>query len=94
MTKVAMLRELILQINISSSGNQSKVNDIEEELSKGINDFYKDPLFFTLPINQIISILNKSRINNVDTVCDFLEKATKYKKEEAHYLLHCFVFIR
>ena len=85
-----MLKKLINQIDISSGVNEVKIDEIEDEIAKGINNFYKDSLFFNLPLHNVISILKKSNIDSVEIICDFLQKASKSKEHEAHFLLHCF----
>ena len=76
-----MLKELISQLNNELDKNDSNVSEIEERISKEINDFYQNPLFFTLPIKNIASIVKESKFNNVEMIVDFFEKESEYKKE-------------
>ena len=63
-----MLRSLVSEINVALSNNDSNIDQIEEEIAKGIYEYYKDSLFFTPPIKNIISILKRSEVNKVDII--------------------------
>ena len=87
-----MLKELVSQIGNSTDSNDPKIGFLEEKISDGLLDYCKEPLFYSLSIFNIISIVkkNKHKFYTTDNITSFLFKASEYKKEEAHFLLHCF----
>ena len=66
------------------------IANLENILSSNLKDYCTNPLFYSFPIKQIETIIEKSKINDIYTICNILSKASEYKIEEAPLLLQCF----
>ena len=68
------------------------INGIEMVIAKNIKEYLKNQLFYTLLEEEIffesfLSIIEKIEINDIDTICTILNKASEYKEGKIAPLL-------
>jgi hypothetical protein len=77
-------------IEANEKKDEKFIANLENILSSNLKDYCTNPLFYSFPIKQIETIIEKSKINDIYTICNILSKASEYKIEEAPLLLQCF----
>ena len=79
-TKIALL--------LDEGGNEAKVESIEKFIAESIDEAVEEELFFTLPTNEIIKIIQKSDVSNVETYSSIISRMCKAKGEETALVLN------
>ena len=77
-------------IEANEKKDEKFIANLENILSSNLKEYCTNPLFYSFPIKQIETIIEKSKINDIYTICNILSKASEYKIEEAPLLLQCF----
>ena len=70
-------------IEANEKKDEKFIANLENILSSNLKDYCTNPLFYSFPIKQIETIIEKSKINDIYTICNILSKASEYKIEEA-----------
>ena len=90
-------KSIIKKLNnaIIEQENQELINSFREELIKNITEVYKDPLFYSLPIDQITKIINQVDFSNEEEVKEpflilrtVISKTCEYHEKESIQLLN------
>jgi hypothetical protein len=69
-------------------GDESKAEVIEEELAESIEKAIKEDLFFSLPTKEIIKIIQKRDISNVETYSNIIVRMCESKGGKAAFVLN------
>ena len=73
---------------IEEGGNEKKIEAYEEVIVEEIEEYVKKELFYILPTNEIMKIIGKSEIGDVDALCEFISRMNANKGEESTLLLN------
>ena len=79
--------------DLKEEKDKDKIYEIENIIAGYIKEYCKNPTFYTLSIEEIISIIEKSKINenkDIDSICNIISNINIYKPEEISLLLFCF----
>ena len=73
---------------INEGGNNDQVRVCEELIADELEEYVQQKHFFELPTNEILKIVDKSDIENIDLICSIITKMSESKKEESVLLLN------
>jgi hypothetical protein len=73
---------------LNEGGNDGKVEAIEESIAELIEEAIEEELFFTLPTNEIVKIIQKSSISNIETYYKIIIRVCEAKDREAALILN------
>ena len=73
---------------LDESGNEEKVEAIEERIAESIEEAIEEELFFSLPTDEIVKILHKSDISNAETYHKIINRICHAKGREAALVLN------
>jgi hypothetical protein len=71
-----------------NKGDKLKAEATEEGIIDSIEDAIKEELFFSLPTNEIVKIIQKSNISNAETYSNIISRMCEVKGGEAALLLN------
>ena len=85
-----MSRKLISKLAalLNEGGKKDKIETCEELIADDIENYIEEKLLFELPTNEILKIVDKSNIENVEQICSIISKMSETKKEESILLLN------
>ena len=75
--------------------SKDTINELEYNISKDIINISKEEIFYSLPIENICSIIEKSNINeenDIKTCISIINKTSEYIPKESPLLLNSFNF--
>jgi pyrrolidone-carboxylate peptidase len=75
-------------VRILEKGDKIKTETIEENIAESIEEAIKEELFFSLPTNEIIKIIQKSDISNAKTYFIIISRMCEVKGGEAAIILN------
>ena len=73
---------------IEEGCNKKKVEAYEDVVVDEIEEYVEEEVFYELPTNEIMKIIGKSEIGNIDVLCDFISRMNANKGEESTLLLN------
>ena len=79
------LTKLILSLD---KGEETEAEAIKERIAESIEDVIEEELFFSLPTNEIIKIVQKSDISNAETYSNIISRMCEVKGGKAALLLN------
>ena len=71
-----------------NEGDEIKAESIEESIAESIEEALKGELFFSLPTNEIVKIVQKSDISNAETYSNIIVRMCEAKGGEAALILN------
>jgi surface protein len=77
-----------LSLLLNESGNEGKIDIVEESIADSIEEVVEEELFFSLPTNEIVKIIQKSDISNAETYSNIISRMCEVKKGEAALILN------
>lgn len=72
---------------LNEHGEKSKIDVLEETIADEIEDTIEDESFYSLPIEEIIKIVKKSRISEAPMLNKLVSSINKYNEEESPLIL-------
>ena len=72
-----------LTLSLNKGGDEAKVEVIEDNIIESIEEAIEEELFFSLPTNEIIKIIQKSDISNAETYSKIISRMCEVKSGEA-----------
>ena len=84
------MRGLIAKLSLclNEGDNEAKVEAIEKDIAESIEEAIKEELFFSLPTNEIVKIIQKSEISHAETYINIISKMCEAKGGEAALVLN------
>ena len=73
---------------LNEGGRKDILESYEELIVDELEEYIEGNLFFELPTNEILKIIDKSNIEDIDQICSFISKMNENKKEESILLLN------
>jgi hypothetical protein len=71
-----------------NKGNRDKVNAAEENIAESIEEAIEEKLFFKIPMNEIVKIIEKSNISNAKLYSSIISRMCCVKGKEAALFLN------
>ena len=82
----SVLEKLTLDLN--ECGNEAKVESVEVSIAESIEDAIEEELFFSLPTNEIVKIIQKSNIYDAEMYSNIIVRMCEAKGGEAALILN------
>ena len=73
---------------LSEDGHRDTIDNIEDIMIESIDEIVKNDVFYTLPTNEILTILRKSDIESSEMLCNIARKMSSNKGHESQLLLN------
>ena len=73
---------------LNKGGEKDKVETYEDQIVDELDDYVEGKLLFELPTSEILKIIDKSDIEDVEQICSIISKMGESKKEESILLLN------
>ena len=73
---------------IEEGGNKKKVEAYEDVVVGEIEEYVEEEAFYELPTKEIMKIIGKSDISDIDVLCEFISRMNVNKGEESTLLLN------
>ena len=73
---------------LNEGGSKDKIESYEDLIVADLKDYVERKLLFELPTNEILKIVDKSNIEDVEQICSIVSKMSESKKEESILLLN------
>ena len=73
---------------INKGGSKDKVKTTEESVVDEGKEIYKKESFYELPTNEILKIVGKNDIEDVELLCEVISRTCESKREESILLLN------
>ena len=80
-----LIKELI---RFLAKGDEIKAEAIKEDIAESVEEAIEEELFFSLPTNEIIKIIQKSDVSNAETYSNIIVKIFEAKGEETALILN------
>ena len=81
----------LLKTLIEEGGNKDKIEAYEDAIVEEIEKYVKEESFYELPTDEILKILRKSNIEDVDLLCEVISRIIASKGEESALLISSFI---
>ena len=72
----------------NKDGSRDKIDLLEDAIAESIDEAVAEEGFYSLPTNEILTILGKSDIESVGLLCDIVSKMSEKKEKESPLLLN------
>ena len=82
----SVLEKLTLDLN--ECGNEAKVESVEVSIAESIEDAIEEELFFSLPTNEIVKIIQKSNIYDAEMYSNIIVRMCEAKGGEAALIIN------
>ena len=73
---------------LKEGGSEGKVEECENSIIDEIEKHIKDDYFYSLPTEEILKIISKSNIEDVELLCELIYRMSEIKGEDAVLLLN------
>ena len=77
-----------LKALVEEDGSNAKIETLEDVIVEEIKKYVEGELFYELPTKEILKIIGKSKIDNVELLCKLATKMCAAKGEESTLLLN------
>ena len=85
-----MSKELISELKtlLNEGGNKEKIEELEEVIEEDIEEYVEEELFYELPTKEILKIIDKSNIEDIELISTIITRMRENKQEESTLLLN------
>ena len=85
-----MSKELIpkLKTLLNEGGSKEKIEGFEEVIGEEIEEYVEEELFYELPTKEILKIIDKSSIEDIELISTIITRMRENKQEESTLLLN------
>ena len=73
---------------IENGGSKEKIEQYEDAIAKKIEKYAKRGSFYKLPTKEILKIIGKSEINDIELLCELISMMRTSKRDESTLLLN------
>ena len=73
---------------LSEGGDRAEIERVENIIVESIDEAVSEDVFYSLPMNEILTILQKGDIESVDLLSSIVTKTSEKKGEESPLLLN------
>ena len=73
---------------INEGGSSDRIEGYEEVLVDAIDETVKEESFYKLPTNEILKIVQKSSIEDIETIFELISRMNEIKQNESILLLN------
>ena len=77
-----------LKTLIEEGGSKDIIEEYEDVVAEEIEKFVKEESFYELPTNEILKIIGKSEIGDVELLCEVISRMIESKGGESTLLLN------